>query len=121
MKKLLFLLTSIILIFPSCEETPQSGTVEYQITSDSDFFHLYYDNEYDNLITEISNSNTWSKQVTRNKGDVVLLNFNEGGQTHGVTSGDGDVYVTMSISFNGNILNSYTGITDYETIMTELQ
>ncbi|MBF90452.1 MAG: hypothetical protein CMP75_01655 [Flavobacteriales bacterium] len=122
MKKILLILIFIPLLFISCEKLAGKGTVEYQITSTSDYFHVYYTNQYDNEVTEVSYSNNWSKQVEGKKGDAVTLNFNEGGPTWG--SGidtDENVEVNMSISFNGNILISYAGLTEYESLITILE
>ena len=119
MKKIL--LISIPFLFSSCERVERTGTLEYQISSSSDYFHVYYTNQYDNDVTEVSYTNIWSKQFEVSKGVGVTLNFNEGGPTWGSASGDEEVEITMSISFNGNSLISYSGLTDYETLFTFTQ
>jgi hypothetical protein len=120
MKKMLLILIFIPLLFSSCEKLSLKGTVEYQITSTSDYFHVYYTNQYGNEVTEVSYSNNWSKQFEGKKDDAVTLNFNEGGPTW-FNDTDENVEVNMSISFNGNVLNSYTGLTEYESMTVSLE
>ena len=119
MKKILIILITIPLIFSSCQKT--TGNVKYEITSESNYFHLSYTNKYGNTVTEVSNNNTWSTEFEGEVDDYVSLLFNEGGSTWGISSGDLDVFVNFNISFNDNILISYSGETDYKSISTFLE
>ena len=131
MKKYLILLIIPVLFFSTgCEEEEEDiviqGIVKYEITTESNFFHVRYWNEYGNVITELCETNYWTKDVNI---DVVSSNqsldvyysvtFDNGEIGNQNSQGD-DVLITSSVSFNGNILESFNGISSYETLIGTL-
>jgi len=129
MNKYIFLLIIPVLFFISCDELiepeiePEIGVVRYEVNSESDYFHVTYTNEYGNNVQEPSYSNFWYKECEGEVGETAWLFFDEGvdGWNSVVTTFGQPVAVTISISFNGNTLTSYSGISDYESIYCELE
>tara|TARA_B100001758_G_scaffold231908_1_gene228797 strand:- start:403 stop:765 length:363 start_codon:yes stop_codon:yes gene_type:complete len=119
MKKLLIILIIIPLIFSSCQKN--TGTVKYEITSESNYFEVQYTNKYGNDVTEMSNNNNWSTEVEGEVNDLVALVFDQGGLGSGSSSGGAEVFTTMKISFNDNVLISYSAETNWEYISTYLE
>ena len=119
----IFFLSCFILLFNSCdeflEESPEIGMVRYEINSKSNYFHVGYLNEYGNDIIElVQGSTSWVKEIEIEEGELVHLKFDEGPEQYGY---DNEVLTTLSISFNGNTLISYSGITEYEYINCYLE
>ena len=111
MKKHILLLISSILIFTSCSELGiGTGTIKYEINTDSNSYYVEYINEHDNKIIElVTDNNNWSEEFEFGNGQLASLKFGNGSEF-----GNGDpVFVELIISFNGNSLISYTGETDY--------
>ena len=122
----IFFLSCFVLCFNSCdeflEESPETGTVRYEITSESDYFHISYDNQYGNSISEVVNGNNWFKEIEGTVGEYVSLKFDEGPETYGGMDSNGvEELTTLSISFDGNVLISYTGVTEFEIISCQLE
>ena len=124
MKKLLYTFLAVSIIFSACikEEEDETGTVTLRVTCATVPFNVTYDNEYGNDITEISNINEWEKQFIRTcEGScseyTQWLNIDVGPPQWG---NDTPAYSTLAISFKGNLLMSYEGVTEYETIYCDL-
>ena len=127
MKKSLFIfyLSCFILVFHSCDEfLEETGTVRYEITSESNYFHLSYVNQYGNGISEVVNGNNWFQEIEGTVGERVSLTFDEGPETYdwgGSDSNGVEELTTLTIYFEGNVLVSYTGVTEYEAISCILE
>tara|TARA_B100000795_G_C22461461_1_gene309409 strand:+ start:47 stop:460 length:414 start_codon:yes stop_codon:yes gene_type:complete len=133
MKRLLFVLC-ISLLFGSCEEEipypgctdstaenydPDatidvddclySGTVKLEVTCQTVPFEVSYHNQYENDITETSNTNYWSKDFEALTGHHCTLNFDNPVSTK--------VNCSMSIKWQGSVLTSFDGeVSNYELI-----
>ena len=115
MKKIFLLLFSsyLLLLCTACEK--QTGIVSLDVTCDYAYFNVTYTNEYGNDVTEVVDKSTsWSKDFQGRVGDAILLNVDVGPPQWW---DDPEVYSTLDISFKGNSLISYEGITEYETII----
>ena len=117
MKKFILLLIICLFIFTSCEKV-NSGKIRYEINTESNYFHVEYVNEYGYDVTEVvQDANTWYKEIDGESGDGVHLIFDNGPPMWG---NDSHELTTLSISFKGDIIQSYSGVTEYESIFLHI-
>ena len=124
MKKIFFILSFVIFI-SSCAKDKQDqrfddvfGKVKYEVTCETVPFNVTYDNQYLNSVTEVSNLTSWEKEFDIDDGEYVMLNIDVGPPMWG---NDPPAYCTLKISYKENVLISYSGVTEYETIFCLLQ
>ena len=111
MKRLLFILC-IPLLFSSCLEE-NKGTVKLEVTCETVPFEVSYHNEYENDITETSNTTYWSKEFEGLTGHHCTLKFDNPNWSNGT----GKVNCSMSIKWQGSVLTSFDGeVSNYELI-----
>jgi len=125
MKRLLIPLFLLNIIASCSTVENEIGNVTLRVTSATVPFNVTYDNQYGNDITEISNTNKWEKsfEITC-EGSCTdyyqTLNADPGlqGNVGNWHPNYSPSLTQMKIWWNGNLLISYEGITEWESIYT---
>ena len=117
MKKL-FILLCIPLLFGSCEkEEEESGTVKLEATCQTVPFEVQYKNEYENDVTETSNTTYWSREFEASAGHFCTLHF----RNLNFDAFNNPVNCSFSIKWKGSVQSSFEGeVTQSESIMVHL-
>jgi hypothetical protein len=120
MKRILILLC-FPMIFTSCSKDEESesfstGTVKFEASSANVPFEVRYRNAFGNLVTETSSVTYWTTEFTGEDGEHYSLSINPE-----PTNGIGYHSCTISISYRGNVLVSFSGSTSNEMISCTLE
>lgn len=121
MKKLLLILLCLPLLFNSCEEEEITitGIVKLEATCQTVPFEVSYHNEYENDVTETSNTTYWSKEFEAPSGHHCTLHFNN--LNWNVLDASTKVNCFISIKWKGSVQTSYDGeVESYELIQAHL-